>query len=408
MHWTCTSAAAPGGRARLRISPPTWPATTPSSSVRWTSSPRPPAGRRCCVYGHSAGGLIVSLWLDRLQRRGATAAKHVNGLVLNSPWLDLQGPAILRTVGTAAIGAVSRLPQKAGGPLADRGRVRHLAASRLSRRIRLRPELEAGRRFPGDLRLDQRDQARARPAAPRAGRRSAQPDPAVGPQRARGARSRSDPARRRGARRQADRPVGGLHRQPDDDRAHRRRQTRRLPVAGRSRARPRSDELENWLDWYTEWSRIRGRHSTIRTEDDPDGTFRHRDHRYRLGQLHTGRALHRQARRDMRTGHLRRNLPQRRLHPDQDVRLRRRGGPKRPGHSTLRRRRHPRRCQVERHRLARVRPDRPDRDGRRELPPLVTERRGVRHPHPLCPDATPTAATRCAPMAARSSPRTRW
>ena len=30
-----------------------------------------PAGARCCVYGHSAGGLIVTLWLDRLRRRGA-------------------------------------------------------------------------------------------------------------------------------------------------------------------------------------------------------------------------------------------------------------------------------------------------------------------------------------------------
>ena len=59
-------------------------------------------GAKVLLYGHSAGGLIVSLWLDRLRRRGATAAKHVNGLVLNSPWLDLQGPAVLRTVGTAA------------------------------------------------------------------------------------------------------------------------------------------------------------------------------------------------------------------------------------------------------------------------------------------------------------------
>ena len=69
-------------------------------------------GAKVLVYGHSAGGLIVSLWLDRLRSRGATAAKHVNGLVLNSPWLDLQGPAILRTVGTAAIGAISRFRKK--------------------------------------------------------------------------------------------------------------------------------------------------------------------------------------------------------------------------------------------------------------------------------------------------------
>ena len=53
--------------------------------------------RRSCVYGHSAGGLIVSLWLDRVHRRNATAALSLGGLVLNSPLLDLHGPAILRT-----------------------------------------------------------------------------------------------------------------------------------------------------------------------------------------------------------------------------------------------------------------------------------------------------------------------
>ncbi len=65
------------------------------------------------VFGHSAGGLIVSLWLDRLRSRGATQRNGVTGLVLNSPWLDLQGPAILRTAPTAAaIGAVSRLRKR--------------------------------------------------------------------------------------------------------------------------------------------------------------------------------------------------------------------------------------------------------------------------------------------------------
>lgn len=65
------------------------------------------------VCGHSAGGLIVSLWLDRLFRRGLTRRKRVTGLMLNSPWLDLQGPAILRTVPTgAAIRAASRLRKR--------------------------------------------------------------------------------------------------------------------------------------------------------------------------------------------------------------------------------------------------------------------------------------------------------
>jgi alpha-beta hydrolase superfamily lysophospholipase len=70
-------------------------------------------GATVLVCGHSAGGLIVSLWLDRLHRRGATARCGVGGLVLNSPWLDLQGPPILRTAPTAAaIGALSRIRKR--------------------------------------------------------------------------------------------------------------------------------------------------------------------------------------------------------------------------------------------------------------------------------------------------------
>src|SRR6201999_621244 len=62
------------------------------------------------VCGHSTGGLVVALWLDRIRRRGEIARRRITGLVLNSPWLDLQGPAILRTAPTgAAIGAISRV-----------------------------------------------------------------------------------------------------------------------------------------------------------------------------------------------------------------------------------------------------------------------------------------------------------
>ncbi|MFI2837481.1 alpha/beta hydrolase [Mycolicibacterium sp. PDY-3] len=60
------------------------------------------------MYGHSAGGLILSLWLDRLHRRGATGP--ITGLVLNSPFLDLHGPAVLRTPPTsAALMALARV-----------------------------------------------------------------------------------------------------------------------------------------------------------------------------------------------------------------------------------------------------------------------------------------------------------
>jgi alpha-beta hydrolase superfamily lysophospholipase len=68
---------------------------------------------RVLVYGHSAGGLIVSLWLDRLRRRGLTARAGVAGLVLNSPFLDVPGPGVLRWPPTSGlIAAIARASDK--------------------------------------------------------------------------------------------------------------------------------------------------------------------------------------------------------------------------------------------------------------------------------------------------------
>jgi alpha-beta hydrolase superfamily lysophospholipase len=65
------------------------------------------------VYGHSSGGLIVALWLDRLRRRDPRAHAGVGGLVLNSPFLDLHGPAVLRLSATSAlIAGLSRVRSK--------------------------------------------------------------------------------------------------------------------------------------------------------------------------------------------------------------------------------------------------------------------------------------------------------
>ncbi|MGC3224208.1 hypothetical protein ACPTGH_15150, partial [Enterococcus faecalis] len=62
------------------------------------------------VYGHSTGGLVVSLWLDRVRKRGDTVALGLAGLILNSPFLDLNGPPVLRTRATAtALGAASKV-----------------------------------------------------------------------------------------------------------------------------------------------------------------------------------------------------------------------------------------------------------------------------------------------------------
>lgn len=48
------------------------------------------------ITGHSTGGLVTPLWAHDRQPRLA-------GMVLNSPWLDLQGSMLLRTAGTKAI-----------------------------------------------------------------------------------------------------------------------------------------------------------------------------------------------------------------------------------------------------------------------------------------------------------------
>ena len=56
------------------------------------------------LMGHSTGGLVASLWAARHPDR-------VDAVVLNSPWLDLQGSATVRALGTPVIDALgSRSP----------------------------------------------------------------------------------------------------------------------------------------------------------------------------------------------------------------------------------------------------------------------------------------------------------
>ena len=50
------------------------------------------------VMGHSTGGLITSLWAHHRRGQGI-----VDGLVLNSPWFDLNAGLFQRTLGTAAV-----------------------------------------------------------------------------------------------------------------------------------------------------------------------------------------------------------------------------------------------------------------------------------------------------------------
>ncbi len=49
------------------------------------------------LSGHSTGGLVVALWAE------ARKPEELAGIVLNSPWLDLQGKAWMRTLPASAV-----------------------------------------------------------------------------------------------------------------------------------------------------------------------------------------------------------------------------------------------------------------------------------------------------------------
>src|SRR5690606_8406225 len=66
------------------------------------------------LMGHSTGGLVAALWAHR--HPGA-----VRGLVLNSPWLELQGSSVARTVSGPAIRQLARFQPRAPLPNVDPG-----------------------------------------------------------------------------------------------------------------------------------------------------------------------------------------------------------------------------------------------------------------------------------------------
>lgn len=71
-------------------------------------------GRKLVLMGHSTGGLILSLWANRHPGR-------FEALVLNSPWLEYQLTAAIRTVVTPVIKAGKRLNPHAPMPSIDFG-----------------------------------------------------------------------------------------------------------------------------------------------------------------------------------------------------------------------------------------------------------------------------------------------
>ena len=73
-----------------------------------------PAGGALMVFAHSLGGLVASLWADR--HPGV-----VRGLILNSPWLELQGSAVMRALSAPAVRPLARLQPRQVLPNLDLG-----------------------------------------------------------------------------------------------------------------------------------------------------------------------------------------------------------------------------------------------------------------------------------------------
>ncbi len=252
------------------------------------------AGATCWCTATRPAGSIVSLWLDRLRRRGATARKRVVGPGAQQPVAGPAGP----------------------GDPADRGRTaRRSARCRgCARRTVVRPPAEGGygttlhRDYHGEFDYD----LNWKPIggfpvtfgwihAIRRGHATLhrgldvgvpEPDPALGPQRARGRRPRQHPARRRRARRRRRSPGGPAASAtgPPSCRSPTPSTTCSCRCPSRAR-RPTANWTAGWTGTST--SQSAERHNTIRTGVTAMDSLRHRDHRHRLGQLDPRRALRR-------------------------------------------------------------------------------------------------------------------
>ncbi|GII97727.1 alpha-beta hydrolase superfamily lysophospholipase [Sediminihabitans luteus] len=69
---------------------------------------------RVMYVGHSTGGLTGVLWAARNPGR-------LSALVLNSPWIEMQGSAVVRTISTPAIRQLARFQPRAPLPSIDPG-----------------------------------------------------------------------------------------------------------------------------------------------------------------------------------------------------------------------------------------------------------------------------------------------
>ena len=62
------------------------------------------SGKKIIFLGHSTGGLIVPLYAEKGSKRNL-----IQAIVLNSPFLELNEPAIVRSIGVPTLGAISKV-----------------------------------------------------------------------------------------------------------------------------------------------------------------------------------------------------------------------------------------------------------------------------------------------------------
>jgi alpha-beta hydrolase superfamily lysophospholipase len=70
--------------------------------------------RPLTLMGHSTGGLVAALWASR-------HPKAVSQLILNSPWLEMHGSALVRRAASSMVGPVARFRPEAVLRLPERG-----------------------------------------------------------------------------------------------------------------------------------------------------------------------------------------------------------------------------------------------------------------------------------------------
>ncbi|WP_420873074.1 alpha/beta hydrolase [Nocardioides daphniae] len=171
---------------------------------------------------HSTGGLVLPLW-------ASDQAVALAGIVLNSPWFDLRGPWVVRSVGTRVINRVAQRQPRRVIPRSVSG-LRPLPAPGARRRVGLQPRLEAVALLARVRGVAERRASGARPPAPWSRAAHAGPGAGLRTHHAAAGDGRGRLHQRRRPRRQADPPLGTLGEPPRHERGGGRRHARRRPV----------------------------------------------------------------------------------------------------------------------------------------------------------------------------------